>query len=174
MKFKPLIIVATLSAIAVVVAVGTPGTVQSREPAARAATGAGAGPAHVGKRLHRWVRGRQNVGRICGHRNEAWIKNTLAVVEGLVDFTPVQAKAWNKLSNALRVGSTDMRNACNGLKKAGRPKTAPKKLARMETMLATRLSVVQGIRPAFEEFYGTLTAKQRKAVDRLISRHRRR
>lgn len=134
--------------------------------------GASAGPARVAGFHHRWSHGRRGIGRMCSHRHDAWIENTVAVVEGFVDFTPPQAEAWNRLTGALRSGNASVREVCDGLKKAGRPKTISEKLARMETMMAAGLGVVQEVRPAFDGFYAVLTDKQRKALDGLISRGR--
>ena len=53
------------------------------------------------------------------------------------------------------------------------PRHAPDELARMETMLTTKLDVLKKVRPAFEAFYGTLDERKREALDTLFSRHRR-
>ena len=49
------------------------------------------------------------------------------------------------------------------------PDTAPERLARFETLATTGLDILQRISPAFERFYATLSDKQKKALDDLIS-----
>ena len=51
-------------------------------------------------------------------------------------------------------------------------KSAPEKMKRIEALLETGLSVVQRVRPAFGEFYGALSDKQKQALENLMA-HRR-
>ena len=117
--------------------------------------------------------GGRHLGRLCSERRDERIEGMVAMVESFSDFTPDQTEAWNKLTDALRTGSTSIADACEEFKNAGRPNTAPEKLARIETMMATGLAVVRVVRPAFEEFYGELDDKQKEALDGLISHGRR-
>ncbi len=119
-------------------------------------------------------RGGHILGRICGERRAERIESLVAFVENFVDFTPDQTQAWNNVTEAVRAGSASIDQTCSDLEKEGRPETAPEKLALVETIMATGLDVVQRIRPAFDSFYQTLTEKQRKAIDDLTAKHRRR
>jgi hypothetical protein len=46
-------------------------------------------------------------------------------------------------------------------------------LARVELMLSTGLDIIEGVRPAFEQFYAVLDDDQKAALDKLVSRHHR-
>ncbi len=141
------------------------------------AAGIAAGKAHFGGRHDGgWRggdRGGHGLGRICGERRAERIDDLVAFVEGFVDFTPAQTQAWNNVTEAVRAGSASIDQTCSDLAKGDRPETAPERLARVETIMATGLDVVQRIRPAFTAFYQTLTEKQRKAIDDLIAKYRR-
>ena len=63
---------------------------------------------------------------------------------------------------------------CEEMEKTDTPVSAPDKLARVETLATTGLAILQRIRPAFERFYATLSAKQKKALDGLIAHRGRR
>ena len=114
-------------------------------------------------------KGGRHLGRLCSERRDERIEGMVAMVESFSDFTPDQTEAWNNLTDALRSGSTSIGDACDEFRNAGRPNTAPERLARIETMMATGLAVVRHVRPAFEEFYGVLDDKQKEALDGLIS-----
>jgi hypothetical protein len=133
-------------------------------------------PAHAGSFHHaRWGKGRHRggFGRLCGKRREAKSERMISVVEGLMTFTPKQEAAWNELTKSIRDGNTSMDKTCETLKQdKDKPKDATQKFARMETMMAAGLKIVQSIRPKFDKFYGTLSEKQQRAIDSLSHRRR--
>lgn len=117
-----------------------------------------------------WGRGGRGMQRLCSPQRDERIEDVIEFVEGFVDFSPEQSEAWTKLTGAVRTGSATVDETCGKVRQAGRPKSAPEKLALAETMMTTGLSVVQQVRPAFEEFYGLLSEKQQDALDGLMNR----
>ena len=130
--------------------------------------------AHFGGRgnHHGWRHGGRGHAMICSDRRDKRLNNVIALVEGFVDFTPAQTQQWNELTTAARAGSTSIGTTCEELAKAPAPKTAPERLARVETMVTTGLGLIRQIRPAFDGFYASLSDTQKKALDDMISRHR--
>lgn len=126
-----------------------------------------------------WHRGRgqghaRGSAMICSDRRDRRIENGLAFVEGFVNFTPEQTAAWSELSEAVRAGSATIGEKCKELEKAGAPQSAPDRLARFEALATTGLAILKRIRPAFDRFYATLSDKQKKALENLISHRSRR
>ncbi len=114
----------------------------------------------------RWGRGGHFCGKWVGKRME----RMTTVIEGLMTFTPPQQTAWNDLKTAMDNGKASIERACEAAKSEEKPKTAPERLARMESMMTNRLDVLRTVRPAFDTFYGTLTDKQKAAIDGLMTR----
>lgn len=109
-------------------------------------------------------------GKFCGKRHGKRMERMTNLIEGLMTFTPPQQTAWDDLKTALNDGKASMEKACEAVTGAEKPKTAPERLARMEAMMTTRLGALQTVRPAFDTFYGTLSEKQRSAIDGLMNR----
>lgn len=133
------------------------------------------GHGHHGVFHHaRWGKGgHPGFGRFCGKRREARTERMIAFVEGLMTFTPAQEAAWNDLTKSVRDGNKSMDETCESLKQdADAPTSATERLARMETMLAAGLKIVQSIRPKFDRFYATLSDKQKRAFDSFAHRRR--
>ncbi len=138
---------------------------------------AAGGPAFMGA-MHkarqdgrRWGRGHGGFGgKFCGKRHGKRLERMTTLIEGLMTFTPPQQTAWNDLKTSLNDGKTSMEKACETVKNGEQPKTAPERLARMETMMTTGLGALQTVRPAFDTFYGTLNDKQKSAIDGLMTR----
>jgi hypothetical protein len=111
--------------------------------------------------------------RLCSERRGERLADLVALVESFVDFTPEQDGAWSRLTAALDAGSARVETACGELKAAGRPETAPARLARLETLMAAGLEALREVRPAFDGFYAALDADQQAALDRMaMHRHR--
>jgi hypothetical protein len=121
---------------------------------------------------HKGFRGKRAFAMICSDRRNHRIEAATGFVEGFVNFTPEQEKPWKDLTQAIEEGSAKIGQTCEELDPKGADVSAPEKLARIETVLATGLSVVQDIRPAFTTFYDSLTDKQQQALEGLMS-HRR-
>ncbi len=120
-----------------------------------------------------WRHGRGHHARgmamMCGEHRDQRIEHGLAFVEGFVNFTPEQTTTWGELTKEIRAGSATIGEKCDELEKAGEPESAPDRLQRFESMTTTGLGILQRIRPAFERFYASLSDKQKKAIDDLIS-----
>lgn len=148
----------------------------SAAPSGPSLTGieAAGGPAFMGA-MHkarqdgrRWGGG--HGGKFCGKRSGKRMERMTTLIEGLMTFTPAQQTAWNDLKTAANDGKESMEKACETVKSGEKPKTAPERLARMEAMMTTRLGALQTVRPAFDTFYGTLSDKQKSAIDGLMTR----
>lgn len=109
-------------------------------------------------------------GKFCGKRSGKRMERMTGLIEGLMTFTPPQQTAWNDLKTALNDGKASMEKACETAKSGDKPKTASDRLDRMETMMTTRLGALKTVRPAFDTFYGTLSDKQKSAIDGLMTR----
>jgi LTXXQ motif family protein len=106
---------------------------------------------------------------VCGDARDEILEDRLAFVDSFVDFTDEQEPAWQQLTAAIRAGSAKVGEVCAELE-APDP-TAPAHLARVELILSTGLDIVEGVRPAFEQFYAVLDDDQKAALDKLVSRH---
>ncbi len=128
--------------------------------------------AHFSGRRHGWRRGHASGHRdLCAGVRGRGVEDAIQLVEGIMDFTPEQAGAWQSLADALRSGGVKLDRAC-GDPGPGAEATAPRTLAGLEAMLAAGLEAVRGARPAFEGFYAALSDKQRRAIDDFVSRRR--
>ncbi len=124
-----------------------------------------------------WRHGRghaRGMAMVCGERRDRRIEHGLAFVEGFVNFTPDQTTAWSELTKEIRTGSAAIGEKCEEMEKAGMPESVPDRLQRFETLATTGLGILQRIRPVFERFYATLSDKQKKAIDDLVSHRGRR
>ena len=117
--------------------------------------------------------GGHRIAMVCGPMRSEKVAHGIEFVESFMNFTTPQQQAWENLAAAIRAGDNSVGKACTDLKSKGKPQSATDKLALAEALLSTGLDVVVKVRPAFDEFYGTLNSKQQKALDNLMSkRHR--
>ena len=132
---------------------------------------------HDRHRGHGTFRGRRAFAMVCSDQRERRIKAATGFVEGLVNFTPEQEKPWKDLTRAIDEGSAKIGQTCEKVVPEGADLSAPEHLARIETVMEAGLTVVQNLRPAFAAFYESLSDKQQKALESLMSHrhgHRRR
>lgn len=134
------------------------------------------GPAHHGfhkahGERHGWREHRRGRGDRCEHAGRGMARH-VDLIEGLMTFTPEQETAWKELKETMKTGRETLQKSCEARKEEDRPKTALERLDRFESAMATRLSVMQSFKPAFEKFYGTLSEKQQKTIDDLLTRKR--
>jgi hypothetical protein len=108
---------------------------------------------------------------VCSDARDEILEERLAFVESFVDFTDQQEPVWQQLAAAIRAGSAKVGEVCAELEAPDT--TAPAHLARVELILSTGLDIVEGVRPAFEQFYAVLDDNQKTALDKLVSRHHR-
>jgi hypothetical protein len=94
------------------------------------------------------------------------------LIEGLMTFTPEQETAWKELKETMTSGRATLKESCEARKEGDRPKTVIERLNRFEDAMATRLAVMRSFKPAFEKFYGTLSEKQQKSIDDLLTRRK--
>ncbi|MDP6691459.1 MAG: Spy/CpxP family protein refolding chaperone [Alphaproteobacteria bacterium] len=129
----------------------------------------------MGGSHHGWRHrgGGHRIAMVCSTMRREKVEHGIEFVESFMNFTTPQQQAWASLASAVRAGDDSVGKACAGLKDKGKPQSATDKLALAETMLSTGLEVVTKVRPAFDQFYGTLNSKQQKALDNLMSRRHR-
>jgi hypothetical protein len=108
---------------------------------------------------------------VCSDARDEILEDRLALVESFVDFTDEQEPAWQQLTAAIRAGSAKVGEVCAELEATDTTATAH--FARVELILSTGLDIVEGVRPAFEQFYAVLDDDQKAALDKLVSRHHR-
>lgn len=114
--------------------------------------------------------GRHGMRMICSDRRAEKVEDAIGFAEAFFTFRGEQKTAWDGLATALRDGSTTIGKHCAAMKDDDSQKTVIGKFARMETMLAAGLEVVQTVRPAFDKLYATLDEKQQAALDKMIRR----
>ncbi|MDJ0948973.1 MAG: Spy/CpxP family protein refolding chaperone [Alphaproteobacteria bacterium] len=110
--------------------------------------------------------------RFCGPERGVWITRAMDKAREEIKPTEAQLPAWNSLNEAVQAGDRQVAERCEEIKAAGRPTSPPERLARAEVMMATGLSVIETVRPAFEDFYAVLSDDQKAAADEL-THHRR-
>lgn len=121
---------------------------------------------------HGWRHG--GMGHMCSPKRGARYDTMIAFIDSFADLTPEQTEAWKQLTSAVDESRAKLDATCDQMKEAGRPSTAPERMARMETMMSAGLEAVQTVRPAFDSFYVTLDDEQKKAIDRMMKRRGRR
>lgn len=113
-------------------------------------------------------RGR-GLGQVCSDARSQKVEDVIGFVDAFFMFTPEQAAAWDELVAAVRGGDSKIGTHCGTLKDAGRPSTAPERLALMRTLLAAGLDLVETVYPPFDRFYSSLDAEQQEAIDKLFT-----
>lgn len=129
-----------------------------------------------GRGHHGWGhgggRGGRGLAHLCGPVRGEKVEHAISFVDNFMTFTSPQQQAWEGLAGALRAADDRVGLACEGIKDGKPPQSATAKLAMAERFLSAGLDVVQQVRPAFDRFYGTLSDKQQKSLDDLLSRRR--
>ena len=114
--------------------------------------------------------GRHGMKMVCSDRRAEKVEDAIGFAEAFFTFKGEQKVAWDGLATALRDGSTTIGKHCEAMKAHSGQETAIGKFARMETMLAAGLEVLQTVRPAFDKLYATLDEKQQAALDKMTRR----
>ncbi len=107
--------------------------------------------------------------QVCSDARSQKVEDVIGFVDAFFMFTPEQATAWDELVAAVRGGDSQIDTHCGTLKNAGRPSTAPERLALMRTLLAAGLDLVETVYPPFDRFYSSLDAQQQEAIDKLLT-----
>lgn len=132
------------------------------------------GLSQAGSWGHRWHGGgheggpRGGLRHLCSPERSERVEQMLEAISGFVNFSAEQQRAWDALSQTVQEVNTDFDARCQGLDEA--PATAPERVALLETLLGDGLAAVQRLRPAFENFYATLTPEQQAILDRVSQR----
>jgi hypothetical protein len=112
--------------------------------------------------------GSSMMSRICDPRRDAVLAAGVAFVETTLELTPEQTTAWQDLTTKLTAGSEKIGENCAALTQDSQPGTSLDKLVNLEQGLSSALAIVQDVRPAYDAFYGTLTAEQQKSLEALM------
>ena len=107
--------------------------------------------------------------QVCTDARSQKVEDVIGFVDAFFMLTPEQTAAWNELVDAMRGGNSQIDTHCGTLKDAGRPSTAPERLALMRTLLAAGLDLVETVYPPFDRFYASLDAQQQEAIDKLLT-----
>ena len=110
--------------------------------------------------------------RLCSEERNEMLEDKLSFAESFVDFTEEQRPAWEQLTASVRAGSATFGEACVEFQELEEPANVPARMAQAELVLSTALTIVQEVRPAFDDFYAVLDDDQKAPLDRL-ARHRR-
>ena len=97
------------------------------------------------------------MGRVCGPEGGRVADAMISRLERFTQPTPQQRPAFEKLKDAVARASETMRAACP----AERPITPPGRLAAAEKRLSAMLEAVRLVRPAMDEYYGSLSDEQK-------------
>ena len=102
--------------------------------------------------------------RFCG-TNEGMITGfMLARRENRLGIGEAQTEAWNNLKAAVKTGEEKLRTACDAV---GSAKTAPERMAALDTTLGAASEAVKAVRPAVDGLYATLNDQQKQMVDQM-------
>jgi hypothetical protein len=123
---------------------------------------------HHGMMEHHGMMGRGMMGRqgmglpfglrmICGPQGGRVGEAMLARLEGITQPTAQQRPAFDKLKEAVARGTETVRAACP----TERAITPPGRLAAAEKRLSALLDAVRLVRPAMDEYYGSLSDEQK-------------
>ena len=121
-------------------------------------------------RHHRGRHGHRAVARLCSDRRDRSIEAVTGFVEGFVNLTDEQKGPWQALSQSVTESSAMIGKTCEEVNWQDRSQPTPQKLEQIEKVLTTGLSIIQKVRPAYNDFYAVLTDAQKKALDGLIAR----
>ncbi|MEI6558092.1 MAG: Spy/CpxP family protein refolding chaperone [Rhodospirillaceae bacterium] len=112
-------------------------------------------------------RRQQHMAKMC-ETADAHHAATLAFAETRLKLTEAQKTGWSKVVAAATAAHQSMTTLmCGDLKDKPAPTSLPDRLARDEQLAQARLSHLQTLRPALDEFYKTLTPEQQKIADTL-------
>jgi hypothetical protein len=93
----------------------------------------------------------------CGPRGGRMAEVMISRLERVTQPTPQQRPAFDKLKDAVARAGETVRTACP----AERPITPPGRLAAAEKRLTAMLEAVRLVRPAMNEYYGSLSDEQK-------------
>lgn len=105
--------------------------------------------------------GLRGFGMLCSPQAIGFGEWQLSRVEKSVKPAKEQSEKLSELRTASAKATDKIKTACP----REIPRTAPERMALMEKRVEAMLDAVKIVRPAFENFYASLTPEQRKKVD---------
>ena len=159
----------TLITAATAVAIGLGGTaiMMHQSADAQASKQEQKEPARAGKRRAGKHHG---MARMCSPHRAERVERMIDFADSFMSFTAPQQQAFDDLTVSLRTANTRMDRTCAQAKADDSPGNATARLAKLETFLSAGLQSVQEIRPSFDKFYDSLSAKQQKSLDDMLNR----
>jgi len=110
--------------------------------------------------------GLRGFGMLCSPQAIGFAEWQLSRVEKSVKPDKQQSEKLAELRAASAKAADKIKSACP----REMPRTAPERMALMEKRVEAMLEAVRFVRPAFENFYGSLTPKQKTKLDATPSR----
>lgn len=119
--------------------------------------GAGRGP---GMMMGPHVFGGEGMGRMCGPGSAGFVQWRTERIDAL-KLTDAQRAKFDALKAASTKAADASRSACS----ADVPATVPGRMEAMEKRMEAMLANIKAVRPALDEFYGSLTVEQKAQLD---------
>ena len=126
--------------------------------------GAGRGP---GSMMGPHVFGGEGMGRMCGPGPAGFVQWRTERIDAL-KLTDAQRAKFD----ALKASSTKAADASRAACSTEVPATVPGRMEAMEKRMEAMLANIKAVRPALDEFYGSLTAEQKAQLDSGRARRR--
>jgi hypothetical protein len=120
--------------------------------------GGGRGPAMM---MGPHIFGGEGMGRMCGPSSAGFVQWRTEQIEAL-KLTDTQRAKFD----ALKAASTKAADASRAACAADVPATVPGRMEAMERRMEVMLANIKSVRPALDEFHGSLTAEQKAQLDR--------
>lgn len=107
------------------------------------------------------------VGGPCAGTGFGWMVRAAGYAAGFMDLSPDQQKALAALEGVAKTQAGKVRDICRA---AADPKaTAPERLKQLEKAMDAARDALREVRPKFEDFYHTLTPRQKEIVDDMVA-----
>lgn len=103
----------------------------------------------------------------CPGLGVTWMARATSYAAGFMDLDAGQRKALAALEDAAKTQAGRLRELCRDA--TDWRGTAPERMKRLEEALDAARDGVRELRPRFEDFYQTLTPRQREIVDDMIA-----
>ena len=107
-----------------------------------------------------------NVRDVCQHLN--FYESLKVTVPLLLKLDERQTKSWKNVEGALTDAKKPVETGCGKLNTIPATGAATSQAARLEVVLSSSLDALRRVRPSFERFYATLSAGQRRQIDKLF------
>ena len=108
-------------------------------------------------------------GHPCAGLGVRWIARAASFAGGLMELSPEQEAALQSLEDVNRDAGARLADICGDDDSKA---SAPERLKRQDEALAAARDALARVRPKFEAFYDTLSARQKNVVDDVIAGRR--